>query len=461
MFKPPNSNTPEKSDKSENYAKESIIKKRKELEEIAVTTLQNVIDNLGSSLSLEKLDSYQKRQISEVINDTLNEVIKFQNLHFSLGDKQKIVNYVLDEIYGFGPINTLIHDSTVTEIMVNSFKDVYVERGGKLVRTDITFRDNQHVLHTIDKILKPLGRRVDESSPMVDARLPDGSRVNAIIPPLAIKGPTLTIRKFSVDPFTLKDLMGFGTLNDQMAKFLQACVRAKINIIVSGGTGSGKTTTLNVLSSFIPGNERIVTVEDAAELQLQQQHVVTLEGRPSNIEGKGRVSIRDLVINCLRMRPDRIVVGEVRGGEALDMLQAMNTGHDGSITTLHANTPRDAVSRLETMVLMSGMELPLRAIREQISSALHLIIQQSRMPDGSRRLVNITEVTGMEGDTITLQDLFIYKQEGFNEKGRVMGRHMPTGIIPTFVEHLENHGEQINKSMFQTRGTSDLGHRRI
>ncbi len=459
--KPNKHNKPEKLEKPEQSAPESAEKKRRELEEIAVTTLQNVIDNIGSSLSIEKLDSYQKRQISEVISDTLEDVLKIQNLHFSLGDKQKIVNYVLDEIYGFGPINSLIQDPTVTEIMVNSYKDIYVERGGKLVKADIAFRDNQHVLHTIDKILKPLGRRVDESSPMVDARLPDGSRVNAIIPPLAIKGPTLTIRKFSVDPFTLPDLIGFGTLNDQMAQFLRSCVRAKVNIIVSGGTGSGKTTTLNVLSSFIPGNERIVTIEDAAELQLQQDHVVTLEGRPPNIEGKGKVSIRELVINSLRMRPDRIVVGEVRGGEALDMLQAMNTGHDGSITTLHANTPRDAISRLETMVLMAGMELPLRAIREQISSALHLIIQQSRLTDGSRRLTNITEVTGMEGDIITLQDLFIYKQEGFNERGKVMGRHMSTGIIPTFVEHLENHGEKINKSMFEARETSDINRRRM
>ena len=440
--------------------KESAVNKRKELEEIAVITLRDVIDSMGASIDLEKLDTYQKKQISEVINDTLNKVLESHNRHLSLADKQKVVKYVIDEIYGFGPINSLIHDPTVTEIMVNSYQNVYVERDGKITKTETSFRDNEHVLHTIDKIITPLGRRIDESSPMVDARLPDGSRVNAIIPPLAIKGPTLTIRKFAADPLKLEDLITFGTLTKEMAQFVRACVRAKINIVVSGGTGSGKTTTLNVLSSFIPSAERIITVEDAAELQLQQPHVVTLESRPPNIEGAGRISIRDLVINTLRMRPDRIVVGEVRGGEALDMLQAMNTGHDGSITTLHANTPRDALSRMETMVLMAGMELPLRAIREQISSALHLIVHQARLSDGTRKITKISEVTGMEGDTITLQDIYTFRQEGFNERGMVVGKHVPTGIIPKFVDQLRNHGEKISPSMFETRDVADLNRRR-
>lgn len=440
--------------------KEAAVSKRKELEEIAVITLRDVIDSMGTSIDLEKLDTYQKKQISEVINDTLNKVLESHNRHLSLADKQKVVRYVIDEIYGFGPINSLIHDPTVTEIMVNGYQDVYVERDGKLIRAETSFRDNEHILHTIDKIITPLGRRIDESSPMVDARLPDGSRVNAIIPPLAIKGPTLTIRKFAADPLTLEDLITFGTLTKEMAQFIRACVRAKINIVVSGGTGSGKTTTLNVLSSFIPSTERIITVEDAAELQLQQPHVVTLESRPPNIEGAGRISIRDLVINTLRMRPDRIVVGEVRGGEALDMLQAMNTGHDGSITTLHANSPRDALSRVETMVLMAGMDLPLRAIREQVSSALQLIVHQARLSDGTRKLTKISEVTGMEGDTITLQDIFQFRQDGFNEAGRVVGKHIPTGIIPKFVDQLRNHGEQISASMFQSREIPDLNRRR-
>ena len=441
--------------------KESAANKRKELEEIAVITLRDVIDSMGSSIDLEKLDTYQKKQISEVINDTLSKVLESHNRHLSLGDKQKVVKYVVDEIYGFGPINSLIHDPTVTEIMVNGYQDVYVERDGKIVKAETSFRDNEHVLHTIDKIITPLGRRIDESSPMVDARLPDGSRVNAIIPPLAIKGPTLTIRKFGAEPLTLEDLITYGTLTKEMAQFIRACVRARINIVVSGGTGSGKTTTLNVLSSFIPPTERIITVEDAAELQLQQPHIVTLESRPANIEGAGRISIRDLVINTLRMRPDRIVVGEVRGGEALDMLQAMNTGHDGSITTLHANSPRDALSRLETMVLMAGMDLPLRAIREQVSSALHMIVHQARLSDGSRKITKISEVTGMEGDTITLQDIFQFKQEGFNELGRVVGKHIPTGIIPKFVDQLRNYGEPVSTSMFQSRGEiSDFNRRR-
>jgi pilus assembly protein CpaF len=314
--------------------------------------------------------------------------------------------------------------------------------------TGVKFRDNEHVLHVIEKIVSPIGRRIDEASPMVDARLPDGSRVNAVIPPLALKGPTITIRKFSKEPFTINDLIRFGTLTPEMAVFLDACVKVKLNIVVSGGTGSGKTTTLNVLSSFIPPDERIVTIEDAAELQLRQEHVVSMETRPANIEGKGAVTMRDLVRNALRMRPDRIVVGEVRGGEALDMLQAMNTGHDGSLTTGHANSPRDMLTRLETMVLMAGMELPAKAIREQIASAVDLIVQQSRLKDGSRRITYITEVQGMEGEVVTLQDVFVFEQKGVDETGRIFGKLKPTGIKPKFFEKFDVSGIKLPIDLF-------------
>lgn len=422
-------------------------KRKKELEELANEALNRVIDN--TNINPENVDSFQKKQIQENIVEIINILLTENKMHLSLGEKQKVASYVMDEIFGYGPITTLLNDSTVSEIMVNGADNVYVEKSGKIQKSENIFRDELHVMHTIEKIIAPLGRRVDESSPMVDARLPDGSRVNIIIPPLSIKGATITIRKFAVDPYTLEDLISFGTLNHDMAKLLRACVRGKINIIVSGGTGSGKTTLLNVISGFIPHNERIVTIEDAAELQLQQEHVVTLESRPANIEGKGRVTIRDLVVNSLRMRPDRIIVGEVRSSEALDMLQAMNTGHDGSITTVHANNPRDTLSRIETMVMMSGMELPSRAIREQISSAINLIIQISRFSDGTRKIVNISEITGMEGEIITLQDIYIFKQDGHNEKGQVVGKHIPTGIVPVFLKKIKEMGENIPASVFK------------
>jgi pilus assembly protein CpaF len=360
----------------------------------------------------------------------------------------KIREELLNEIIGFGPITAMLGENSITEIMVNGPYQVYIERDGKLKLTDARFKDNNHVMHVIKKIVSPIGRRIDESSPMVDARLPNGYRVNAIIPPLAIDGPSITIRKFAEEPYKVDDLISYGTLNTKMSELLRMCVEGHLNIVVSGGTGSGKTTTLNVLSSFIPDEERIVTIEDAAELQLSQTHVVRLETRPPNIEGKGEIKIRDLVKNSLRMRPERIIVGEVRSGEALDMLQAMNTGHDGSLTTGHANSPRDMLSRLETMVLMSGMSLPIRAIREQISSAIDLIIQQSRLMDGSRKITYISEVLGMEGDVITLQDIFKYEQKGLDNKGKVKGDFVFTGVMPRFVNKLKERGVNVPQNIF-------------
>jgi pilus assembly protein CpaF len=395
---------------------------------------------------IEELDidfneiSEQNEELKQKINFIITKNIEEESLNMTGNQKKKIKEELLDEIIGFGPITGLLADSNVTEIMVNGPDHVYIERKGKLVLTDAKFKNDNHVLHVIKKIVAPIGRRIDESSPMVDARLPNGSRVNAIIPPLSIDGPSITIRKFAEDPFKVEDLVGFGTLNSKMAELLKYCVEGRLNVIVSGGTGSGKTTTLNVLSSFIPHDERIVTIEDAAELQLSQEHIVRLETRPANVEGKGEITIRDLVKNSLRMRPDRIIVGEVRSGEALDMLQAMNTGHDGSLTTGHANTPRDMLSRVETMVLMSGMNLPIKAIRDQVASAIDLIIQQSRLMDGSRKITHITEVQGMEGDVIILQDIFKYDQRGLDNKGKVKGEFVSTGIMPKFVQKLKERG---------------------
>ena len=364
-------------------------------------------------------------------------------------DGELLVNDVLNEALGLGPLEEFLSDPSISEIMVNRSKQIYIERDGKLRLSDKTFSSDQAVLGVIERIVAPLGRRIDESSPMVDARLKDGSRVNAIIPPLAVKGPSITIRKFKAEALSTDQLIKFGTLTPGMAEFIEMCIQARKNVIVSGGTGSGKTTTLNCLSAFIPEGERIVTVEDACELQLRQQHWISLETRPPNIEGSGEVTIRDLVKNCLRMRPDRIIVGECRGGEALDMLQAMNTGHDGSLTTAHANSPRDALSRLETMVLMSGMELPVRAIREQIASAVDIIVQQSRFSDGSRKITHISEVTGMEVDIISLQDIFYFKQEGFDEDNKVLGRYVATGFIPKFYDELQRRGIPVNMDIFR------------
>lgn len=361
---------------------------------------------------------------------------------------QNFYQRVMDEVFGYGPIEPFLRDDSVTEIMVNGPHLIYIERQGKLEETTTRFADEAHLMRIIERILRPLGRRVDAKWPMADARLPDGSRVNVIVPPCAVQGPILTIRKFSRRRLTVEDLIHFGSLTPAVAEFLKACVIARLNIVVSGGTGSGKTTLLNVLSGFIPATERIVTVEDSAELQLHQRHVVTLEAKPPDPDGSGRVTIRDLVINALRMRPDRIVVGECRGGEALDMLQAMNTGHDGSLTTLHANSPRDALARLETMTLMAGMDLPVRVIREQIASAVDLIVQQARLRDGSRKIVSVTEVQGMEGEVIVLQDIFVFHEEGMDEQGRVRGQLRPTGARPRFMPRLENAGIHLGPEIF-------------
>lgn len=396
-----------------------------------------------------------RKELETIISGYVERALEDNPLVISRSERKRLVADICDEMLGLGPIEPLLKDSTVTEVMVNGPKAIYVERMGKLQKTDAQFQDTAHLMTVVDKIVTPLGRHIDEASPLVDARLKDGSRVNIIIPPLALNGPCITIRKFSQTPLSVENLISFGTLSEEMAIFLRACIKARLNIMVSGGTGSGKTTTLNVLSSFIPADERIVTIEDAAELRLEQPHTVSLEARPANIEGKGAVTIRDLVKNSLRMRPDRIIVGEVRGGEALDMLQAMNTGHDGSLTTAHANSPRDVLSRLETMVLMSGLDLPVRAIRDQIASALDLIIHQSRIQDGSRKITYITEVQQLEGNVIVLQDLFRFKPQGFDENGKCIGTYEATGLQPQFLSKFKARGVEIPKNLFETNMNSD------
>ncbi len=415
---------------------------RESLREVKFRIQSRVIQDLDPKLDLANQVEV-RRQIEEIFGRVVDE----EGLALTRAERIRMLEQITDEIIGLGPLEPLLRDETITEIMVNGPRQVYIERSGRLELTNVVFQNDDHVMRIIDRIIAPIGRRIDESSPMVDARLTDGSRVNAIIPPLSLIGPVITIRKFSSSPFTVDDLIRFGTATPEMFDFLRACVEARLNIFVSGGTGSGKTTTLNVLSSFIPADERIVTVEDAAELQLRQEHVVTLESRPPNIEGKGAVAIRELVRNALRMRPDRIIVGECRGGEALDMLQAMNTGHDGSMSTGHANSPRDMLARLETMVLMAGVDLPLRAIREQVSSAVDLIVHQSRMKDGSRRIEYITEVQAMEGDVIVMQDVFLFEQTGI-EDGKIQGRLRATGIRPKFVEKFEVMGIHLPRGLF-------------
>ncbi|MBI2710020.1 MAG: CpaF family protein [Actinobacteria bacterium] len=417
------------------------------LDELRQKIHHHLIDELGPILYDKRLSEDDLRRR---VHEQLHAALAQERAPLSAADKAQLIQDVSDDILGYGPIDRLLKDDNVSEVMVNGPDAVYVERGGKLEKTGACFVDEIHLRRIIDKIVAQVGRRIDEATPMVDARLPDGSRVNAVIHPLAVGGPFLTIRKFSKDPYQIDDLIRFGTLNAASARFLQAMVVGKLNILVAGGTGTGKTTTLNVLSSFIPGDERIVTVEDAKELQLHQEHVLALEARPPNIEGKGHVSIRDLVRNTLRMRPDRIVVGECRGGEALDMLQAMNTGHDGSLTTVHANSPRDTLARVETLVLMAGYDLPVRAIREQMASALDCIVQLTRLRDGTRRITHITEVQGMEGDVITLQDVFLFDfGMGVDEHGRFRGHLKATGVRPKFAEKLQDMGIRLGPEVFQ------------
>jgi pilus assembly protein CpaF len=407
---------------------------------------QTLLDSLGPKLYDSRLT---QTDLEQKVRSTLQEVLAQDDTPLTVADRARIAQEIADDILGYGPLEPFLRDPDVTEVMVNGPHSIYIERGGRLFEVTGTFTDELHLRRTIDKIVARVGRRVDEASPMVDARLPDGSRVNAIIPPLAIDGSLLTIRKFATDPYLVDDLIGFGTMSRSTADFLEKCVRGRLNILVSGGTGAGKTTTLNVLSSFIPEGERVITIEDAAELQLHQSHVLRLESRPPNIEGKGEVKIRDLVRNSLRMRPDRIVVGEIRDAAALDMLQAMNTGHDGSICTVHANAPRDVLSRVETMVLMAGVDLPMRAIREQVSSAIDLIVHLSRFKDGSRHITHVTEVVGMEGDIITLQDIYLFDHSaGFDETGHSLGTLKSTGLRPKFLDKLASSGVQVDTTTF-------------
>ncbi|MFC1997029.1 CpaF family protein [Chloroflexota bacterium] len=393
------------------------------------------------------IDISQAGVVRNTIRDLFEQILAEENIVLSRQEKHRLYEQIVAEILGFGPLQNLLEDETITEVMVNGAKNIYIERGGKIQRVPISFESDDHVMRIIDRIVAPLGRRIDESSPYVDARLPDGSRVNAVIPPIALVGPTLTIRKFAKNPITIEQIIKFGTISPEALQYLKACVEARLNVVISGGTGSGKTTLLNILSQFIPSDERIITIENAAELQLRQEHVVTLESRPPNIEGSGEVTIRQLVVNSLRMRPDRIIVGEIRDEASLDMLQAMNTGHDGSMTTAHSNGPRDTLSRIETMSLMSGMELPIRAIREQIASAIDLIVHQERLRDGSRKIVNITEVSGMEGDVITMTDVFAFEQSGI-EDGKVIGRLRPTGLRPKSINQIEAAGIHLPPSIF-------------
>jgi pilus assembly protein CpaF len=411
-------------------------------QDLKVRVQNKLLSTLDANVDVTKIAEV-RRTIQELFEQILNE----ENIVLSRPERARMFEQIAAEILGYGPLQSLLDDDTITEIMVNGAKNIYVERRGKISRVPLVFESNEHVMRIIERIVAPLGRRIDESSPFVDARLPDGSRVNAIIPPLSLVGPVLTIRKFARNPITVDQMIQFGTLTPESIQLLDACVKSRLNIVISGGTGSGKTTLLNVFSGFIPGDERIVTIENAAELQLRQEHVVTLESRPPNIEGRGEITIRQLVINALRMRPDRIIVGEVRDEAALDLMQAMNTGHDGSMTTLHSNSPRDTLARLETMVMMAGMELPSRAIREQVASAIDLIVHEERMRDGTRKIVNITEISGMEGEVITMTDIFVFDQTGI-ENGKILGRLRPTGLRPRFYEKIEAAGIHLPPSIW-------------
>jgi pilus assembly protein CpaF len=412
---------------------------------------QRIHSKLVDKLDLSHVGDLEGEVLRREIRLVVEHLCDTEDTFLNRNERDRLIDEVLDETFGLGPLELLLKEPTVSEIMINGPKNVFIENGGKLEKTNVTFRDDKHLMQIIDRIVSKVGRRVDEVCPMVDARLPDGSRVNAIIPPLALDGPSVTIRRFGSNPLKLEDLLNYKSMTPEMVMLLEGAMKARLNIIISGGTGSGKTTLLNTLSSFIDNKDRIVTIEDAAELQLQQQHIVRLETRPANIEGKGRITATDLVRNCLRMRPDRIIIGECRGPETLDMLQAMNTGHEGSLTTCHANTPRDAIARLETMIMMSGFEMPVRAMRQQISSAVDMIVQVNRLSGGPRKVTAITEIMGMEQDTIIMQDVFKYVQEGVDENGRAVGNFLATGIRPSFIPRLESHGVRLPASAFRER----------
>jgi len=404
---------------------------------------------LINRMDLTKLGQLEPEQLHTEVARLAETLLSLEETPLSTVERERLIHEVRHELFGLGPLEQLLADSTISDILVNSPYSIYIERRGKLERTNVTFKDNDHLMRVIERIVSSVGRRIDESSPMVDARLKDGSRVNAIIPPLALDGPTVSIRRFGADPLRMHMLIEKGALTSDMAEMFEMCVKARLNVLISGGTGAGKTTLLNALSAYIPSDERILTIEDSAELQLQQPHVVRLETRPANIEGKGEVTQRDLVKNALRMRPDRIVIGEVRGGEAIDMLQAMNTGHDGSLTTVHANAPRDALARLETMIQMTGMKLSEKAMRQQVASAINLVIQAARLSDGTRRITSISEITGMEGDTITMQEVFTFQRSGIDKDGKVIGRFRPTGVRPRFAERLKLYGMQLPRAFFE------------
>jgi len=410
-------------------------------------------------LNLSNLDAVDRVEAVETIRQVVQELLSWESVALNLEERERLVQQILDEIFGLGPLEPLMQDPDISDVLVNTYKQVFVERNGKLYETDVRFQDDAHLLQVIDRIVSAVGRRIDDSSPMVDARLPDNSRVNAIIPPLAVDGPHMSIRKFKRDTLSGEDLLRVNSINEQMLRLLEAVVRSRLNVLISGGTGAGKTTLLNILSGYIPTSERIVTIEDSAELQLRQPHVVRLETRPPNVEGEGEIDQRILVVNALRMRPDRIVVGEVRASEAIDMLQAMNTGHDGSLTTLHANTPRDALTRLETMVSMANLNLPDKAVRRQIASAIHVVVQLSRLSDGTRKIMNISEITGMEGDVISMQEIFKFDREGIDPDGNVIGEFRPSGIRPKISDHLQRHGIDLGEMLFQQQSKSSKNSR--
>jgi pilus assembly protein CpaF len=431
-------------------ANEDLLKPRSPSK---IDNYQNLKTRIHRRL-LERLDFANIEMVpTDVLRKEVGKVVETliaeENIPLSQHEKESLIVDIQHETFGLGPLEPLLADPDISDILINRYNQVYVEKFGKLHKVDMIFKDDNHLLQVIDRIVSKIGRRVDESSPYVDARLPDGSRVNAIIPPLAIDGPALSIRRFGVDPLRISDVLAFGSLTQNMAKILEGCVKSRLNVLISGGTGSGKTTLLNILSEFIPHDERLITIEDSAELRLKQEHVVRLETRPPNIEGKGEVTQRDLMKNSLRMRPDRIIVGEVRSGEALDMLQAMNTGHDGSLSTIHANTTRDALSRLETMVLMAGLELPERAIREQIAAAINVVVQLARLSDGTRKVTNISEITGLEGNTVVMHDIFVFKRTGIRPDGGVLGDFVPTGVRPWFMDKLKLSGFEVPEHIFE------------